>query len=133
MKNILHQLLALSIVGIMFFSILFNNIYGESSEVSVIVKVVDVEKFKGQTWNINAQLRDKTNDSELAKDKTTFTVNENQTIQLIIELSNSTKNINNSYIFVDASSTLDDIDVFGKIESPKKENNLITLNLTKAS
>jgi len=77
-------------------------------------------------------LRDKTNDSELAKDKTTFTVNENQTIQLIIELSNSTKNINNSYIFVDASSTLDDIDVFGKIESPKKENNLITLNLTKA-
>ena len=71
MKNILHQFLALSIVGIMFFSILFNNIYGESSEVSVIVKVVDVEKFKGQTWNINAQLRDKTNDSELAKDKTT--------------------------------------------------------------
>lgn len=122
-----------SIVGMITISLLINNIYGEGSEISVIVKIVDVEQYQGQTWNINAQLRDKSSDSELSRDKTNFTVSPNQTIQLIIPLSNSTDNLNNSYIVVDASSTLDDIDVFGKIESPTKEDNFITLNLTKSS
>jgi hypothetical protein len=132
MVNTLCSLFGSSIVGLISISLLFNNIYGETSEISVVVKIVDVEQFIDQTWNINAQLRDKISDSELARDKTNFTVTPNQTIQLIIPLSNSTKNLNNSYIFVDASSTLDDIDVFGKIESPTKDNNSITLNLTKS-
>ena len=71
-------------------------------------------------------------DSEISQDQTTFTVSENQTVQLIIPLSNSTKDLNRYSIFVDASSTLDDIDVFGTIDSLRKENNQITLNLTDA-
>ncbi|MDX1372153.1 MAG: hypothetical protein R3321_06765 [Nitrososphaeraceae archaeon] len=131
--NSVFKLLSYSIVGIFSISLLFNNTFGQSSEISVTVKIVDVEQYTGQTWNINAQLRDKINDSEIARDNTNFTVTPDQTIQLIIPLSNSTENLNNSYILVDAASTLDDIDVFGTIEAPTNEDNSITLNLTKSS
>lgn len=131
--NSVFKLFSYSIVGIFSISLLFNNIFGQSSEISVTVKIVDVEQYLGQTWNINAQLRDKINDSEIARDNTNFTVTPDQTIQLIIPLSNFTENLNNSYILVDAASTLDDIDVFGTIESPTNEDNSITLNLTKSS
>ena len=121
------------IIGILVLSIFYlTDTYSQNSEMSVIVKLINGDKFLDQIWDINAQLRDKSTDSEVSKDQTTFKVNENQTIQLIIPLSNSTQDLNRYSIFVDASSTIDDIDVFGSIDSVKKENNQITLNLTKA-
>ena len=123
----------LLITGILVLSI-FSLIdsYSQDSEMSVIVKLINTDKYLAQTWDVNAQLRDKSTDSEISQDQTTFTVSENQTVQLIIPLSNSTKDLNRYSIFVDASSTLDDIDVFGTIDSLRKENNQITLNLTDA-
>ena len=121
------------IIGILVLPIFsLTDIYSQNSEMSVIVKIINGDKFLAQTWDINAQLRDKSTDSEVSKDQTTFKVNENQTIQLIIPLSNSTQDLNRYSIFVDASSTIEDIDVFGTIDSVKKENNQITLNLTNA-
>ena len=123
----------LLITGILVLSI-FSLIdsYSQDSEMSLIVKLINADKFLAQTWDVNAQLRDKSTDSEISQDQTTFTVSENQTVQLIIPLSNSTKDLNRYSIFVDASSTIDDIDVFGTIDSLRKENNQITLNLTDA-
>ena len=123
----------LLITGILILSI-FSLIdsYSQDSEMSVIVKLINADKFLAQTWDVNAQLRDKSTDSEISQDQTTFTVSENQTVQLIIPLSDSTKDLNRYSIFVDASSTIDDIDVFGTIDSLRKENNQITLNLTDA-
>ena len=123
----------LLITGILVLSI-FSLIdsYSQDSEMSVIVKLINADKFLAQTWDINAQLRDKSTDSEISKDQTTFKVNENQTIQLIIPLSNSTQDLNRYSIFVDASSTIEDTDVFGTIDSVKKENNQITLDLSNA-
>ncbi len=123
----------LLITGILVLSI-FSLIdsYSQDSEISVIVKLINADKYLTQTWDVNAQLRDKSTDSEISQDQTTFTVSENQTVQLIIPLSNSTKDLNRYSIFVDASSTIDDIDVFGTIDSLRKENNQITLNLTNA-
>jgi hypothetical protein len=121
------------IIGILVLPIFsLTDIYSQNSEMSVIVKIINGDKFLDQIWDINAQLRDKSTDSEVSKDQTTFKVNENQTIQLIIPLSNSTQDLNRYSIFVDASSTIDDVDVFGIIDSVKKENNQITLNLTNA-
>ena len=121
------------IIGILVLPIFsLTDIYSQNSEMSLIVKIINGDKFLAQTWDINAQLRDKSTDSEVSKDQTTFKVNENQTIQLIIPLSNSTQDLNRYSIFVDASSTIEDIDVFGTIDSVKKENNQITLNLTNA-
>lgn len=121
------------IIGILVLPIFsLTDIYSQNSEMSVIVKIINGDKFLAQTWDINAQLRDKSTDSEISKDQTTFKVSENQTIQLIIPLSNSTEDLNRYSIFVDASSTIEDIDVFGTIDSVKKENNQITLNLTNA-
>jgi hypothetical protein len=51
---------------------------------------------------------------------------------MILPLSNSTQDLNRYSIFVDASSTIDDIDVFGTIDSLTNENNQIILNLTNA-
>ena len=123
----------LLITGILVLSI-FSLIdsYSQDSEMSVIVKLINADKFLAQTWDVNAQLRDKSTDSEISQDQTTFTVSENQTVQLIIPLSDSAKDLNRYSIFVDASSTIDDIDVFGTIDSLRKENNQITLNLTDA-
>jgi hypothetical protein len=130
--NFYHSTISL-IIGILVLPIFsLTDIYSQNSEMSVIVKIINGDIFLGQTWDINAQLRDKSTDSEVSKDQTTFKVNENQTIQLIIPLSNSTQDLNRYSIFVDASSTLEDIDVFGNIDSVKKENNQITLNLTNA-
>jgi hypothetical protein len=121
------------LIGIVVLSIIsLTDTYSQNSEMSVIVKIINGDKFLDQIWDINAQLRDKSTDSEVSKDQTTFKVNENQTIQLIIPLSNSTQDLNRYSIFVDASSTIDDVDVFGIIDSVKKENNQITLNLTNA-
>jgi len=123
----------LLITGILVLSIFsLRDSYSQDSEMSVIVKLINADKYLAQTWDVNAQLRDKSTDSEISQDQTTFTVSENQTVQLIIPLSNSTKDLNRYSIFVDASSTLDDIDVFGTIDSLRKENNQITLNLTDA-
>src|SRR5215203_3196887 len=92
------------IIGIFVLSIFsFTDTYSQNSEMSVIVKIIKGDKFLDQIWDINAQLRD-----------------------------NSTQDLNRYSIFVDASSTIDDIDVFGKIDSVKKENNQITLNLSNA-
>ena len=123
----------LLITGILVLSI-FSLIdsYSQDSEMSVIVKLINADKFLAQTWDVNTQLRDKSTDSEISQDQTTFTVSENQTVQLIIPLPNSTKDLNRYSIFVDASSTIDDIDVFGTIDSLRKENNQITLNLSNA-
>ncbi|HEX6647084.1 MAG TPA: hypothetical protein VF047_07880 [Nitrososphaeraceae archaeon] len=121
------------IIGILVLSIFsLIDTYPQISEMSVIVKLINGDKYLDQTWDINAQLRDKSTDSEISKDQTTFKVNENQTIQLIIPLSNSTQDLNRYSIFVDASSSIEDIDVFGTIDSVKKENNQITLNLANA-
>ena len=123
----------LLITGILVLSIFsLSDSYSQDSEMSIIVKLINADKYLAQTWDVNAQLRDKSTDSEISQDQTTFTVSENQTVQLIIPLSNSTKDLNRYSIFVDASSTLDDIDVFGTIDSLRKENNQITLNLTDA-
>ena len=120
-------------IGIVVLSIFsFTDTYSQNSEMSVIVKLINGDKFLAQTWDINAQLRDKSTASEISKDQTTFKVNENQTIQLIIPLSNSTQDLNRYSIFVDASSTIEDTDVFGTIDSVKKENNQITLDLSNA-
>jgi hypothetical protein len=122
------------IIGLLILSIFsLTNTYSQNSEMSVIVKLINADKYIAQTWDINGQLRDKSTDSEISKDQTTFKVSENQTIQLIIPLSNSTEDLNRYSIFVDASSTIDDIDVFGTIDSLKKEDNQITLNLANAS
>ena len=133
MDNNPHNSTISLIIGILVLSI-FSLIdsYSQDSEMSVIVKLINADKFLAQTWDVNAQLRDKSTDSEISQDQTSFTVSENQTVQLIIPLSNSTKDLNRYSIFVDASSTIDDIDVFGTIDSLKKENNQITLNLTDA-
>ena len=121
------------IIGILVLSIFsLIDTYPQISEMSVIVRLINGDKYLDQTWDINAQLRDKSTDSEISKDQTTFKVNENQTIQLIIPLSNSTQDLNRYSIFVDASSSIEDIDVFGTIDSVKKENNQITLNLANA-
>lgn len=121
------------IIGILVLSIFsLIDTYPQISEMSVIVKLINGDKYLDQAWDINAQLRDKSTDSEISKDQTTFKVNENQTIQLIIPLSNSTQDLNRYSIFVDASSSIEDIDVFGTIDSVKKENNQITLNLANA-
>jgi hypothetical protein len=133
MDNNLHNSTISLIIGILILSIFsLTNTYSQNSEMSVIVKLINASKYLAQTWDINGQLRDKSTDSEIAKDQTTFKVGENQTIQLIIPLSNSTEDLNRYSIFVDASSTIDDIDVFGTIDSLKKENNQITLNLVNA-
>ena len=83
-----------------FFSLI--NIYPQNSEISVIVQLTNGDKFIGQTWDINAQLKDKSSNSEISKDQTTFKVNQNQTIQMILPLSNSTQDLNRYSIFVDA-------------------------------
>lgn len=128
-----HNYTILLIIGILILSIFsLTNTYSQNSEMSVIVKLINADKYIAQTWDINGQLRDKSTDSEISKDQTTFKVSENQTIQLIIPLSNSTEDLNRYSIFVDASSTIDDIDVFGTIDSLKKEDNQITLNLANA-
>ena len=134
MDNNPHNSTILLIIGILILSIFsLTNTYSQNSEMSVIVKLINADKYLAQTWDINGQLRDKSTDSEISKDQTTFKVSENQTIQLIIPLSNSTEDLNRYSIFVDASSTIDDIDVFGTIDSLKKEDNQITLNLANAS
>jgi hypothetical protein len=123
--------LALGIVILSYISLI--DIYPQSSEISVIVELIDGDEFIGQTWDINAQLKDKSSNTEISKDQTTFKVNQNQTVQMILPLSNFTQDLNRYSIFVDASSTIDDIDVFGTIDSLTNDNNQITLNLTKAS
>lgn len=133
MDNNPHNFTISLIIGLLILSIFsLTNTYSQNSEMSVIVKLINADKYIAQTWDINGQLRDKPTDSEISKDQTTFKVSENQTIQLIIPLSNSTEDLNRYSIFVDASSTIDDIDVFGTIDSLKKEDNQITLNLANA-
>src|SRR5215204_4948123 len=131
MNNNYHFSILSSISGILvlsFFSLI--DIYPQNSEISVIVKLINGDKFIGQTWDINAQLKDKSSNSEISKDQTTFKVNQNQTIQMILPLSNSTHDLNRYSLFVDASSTIDDVDVFGTIDLLTNDNNQITLNLT---
>ena len=111
----------------------FIDIHSQNSEISVIIKLINDDKFIGETWDINAQLKDKSSNSEISKDQTTFKVNQSQTIQMVLPLSNSTQDLNRYSVFVDASSTIDDIDVFGNIDSLNKDNYEITLNLTEAS
>ena len=129
-----HFSIISSILGMLvlpFFSLI--DIYPQNSEISAIVKLINGDKFIGQTWDINAQLRDKSSNSEISKDQTTFKVNQNQTIQMILSLSNSTQDLNRYSIFVDASSTIDDVDVFGTIDSlTNNNNNQIILNLNNA-
>ena len=128
-----HFSIISSILGMLvlpFFSLI--DIYPQNSEISAIVKLINGDKFIGQTWDINAQLRDKSSNSEISKDQTTFKVNQNQTIQMILPLSNATQDLNRYSIFVDSSSTIDDVDVFGTIDSLTNDNNQITLNLTNA-
>ena len=131
MNNNYHFSILSSISGILVlssFSLI--DIYPQNSEISVIVKLINGDKFIGQTWDINAQLKDKSSNSEISKDQTTFKVNQNQTIQMILPLSNSTQDLNRYSLFVDASSTIDDVDVFGTIDLLTNDNNQITLNLT---
>lgn len=129
-----HFSIISSILGMLFLSFFsLIDIYPQNSEISVIVKLINGDKFIGQTWDINAQLRDKSSNSEISKDQTTFKVNQNQTIQMILSLSDSTQDLNRYSIFVDASSTIDDVDVFGLIDSlTNNNNNQITLNLNNA-
>ena len=136
MNNDYHQFSIISsILGMLvlsFFSLI--DIYPQNSEISVIVKLINGDNFIGQTWDINAQLRDKSSNAEISKDQTTFKVNQNQTIQMILSLSNSTQDLNRYSIFVDSSSTIDDVDIFGTLDSLTRNNNnnQITLNLNDA-
>lgn len=133
MNNDYHFSIISSVLGLLvlsFFSLI--DIYPQNSEISAIVKLINGDKFIGQTWDINAQLKDKSSNSEISKDQTTFKVNQNQTIQMILPLSNSTQDLNRYSIFIDASSTIDDIDVFGTIDSLTNDNNQITLNFNNA-
>jgi hypothetical protein len=133
MNNGYHFSIISSVLGLLvlsFFSLI--DIYPQNSEISAIVKLINGDKFIGQTWDINAQLKDKSSNSEISKDQTTFKLNQNQTIQMILPLSNSTQDLNRYSIFIDASSTIDDIDVFGTIDSLTNDNNQITLNLNNA-
>jgi hypothetical protein len=133
MNNDYHFSIISSVLGLLvlsFFSLI--DIYPQNSEISAIVKLINGDKFIGQTWDINAQLKDKSSNSEISKDQTTFKLNQNQTIQMILPLSNSTQDLNRYSIFIDASSTIDDIDVFGTIDSLTNDNNQITLNLNNA-
>ena len=120
------------ILVLSFFSLIAT--YSQNSEISVIVNLINGDKFIGQTWDINAQLRDKSSNAEISKDQTTFKVNQNQTIQMILSLSNSTQDLNRYSIFVDSSSTIDDVDVFGTLDSLTRNNNnnQIALNLNDA-
>ena len=118
------------ILVLSFFSLIAT--YSQNSEISVIVNLINGDKFIGQTWDINAQLKDKSSNSEISRDQTTFKVNQNQTIQMILPLSNATQDLNRYSIFVDSSSTIDDVDVFGIIDSLTNNDNQITLNLTNA-
>src|ERR687889_602204 len=97
----------LVILVLSFFSLIAT--YSQNSEISVIVNLINGDKFIGQTWDINAQLKDKSSNSEISKDQTTFKVNQNQTIQMILPLSNATQNLNRYSIFVASSSTIDDV------------------------
>ena len=132
MNNDYHQFSIISsILGMLvlsFFSLI--DIYSQNSEIGVIIKLINGDNFIGQTWDINAQLRDKSSNTEISKDQTTFKVNQNQTIQMILPLSNATQDLNRYSIFVDSSSTIDDVDVFGTIDLLTNDNNQITLNLT---
>ncbi|HET9806683.1 MAG TPA: hypothetical protein VFP49_07230 [Nitrososphaeraceae archaeon] len=133
MNNDYHFSIISSVLGLLvlsFFSLI--DIYPQNSEISAIVKLINGDKFIGQTWDINAQLKDKSSNSEISKDQTTFKVNQNQTFQMILPLSNSTQDLNRYSIFIDASSTIDDIDVFGTIDSLTNDNNQITLSLNNA-
>ena len=133
MGNVYYFSILLSVPTVLILSIFpFVDSLSQNSEISVIIKLINDDKFIGETWDINAQLKDKSSNSEISKDQTTFKVNQNQTIQMILPLSNSTQDLNRYFIFVDASSTIDDIDVFGTINSLTNDNNQITLNLTKA-
>ena len=128
--SIISSILGILVLSSSFFSLI--DIYPQNSEISAIVKLVNGDKFIGQIWDINAQLKDKSSSSEISKDQTTFKVNQNQTIQMILPLSNSTQDLNRYSIFVDASSTIDDVDVFGTIDSLTNDNNQVTLNLNNA-
>ena len=134
MNNDYHQFSIISsILGMLvlsFFSLI--DIYPQNSEISVIVKLINGDNFIGQTWDINAQLRDKSSNAEISKDQTTFKVTQNQTVQMILSLYNSTQDLNRYSIFVDASSMIDDVDVFGTIDLLTNDNNQITLNLNDA-
>jgi len=134
MGNVYYFSILLSLPIVLILSTFsFVDILSQNSEISVIIKLINDDKFIGETWDINAQLKDKSSNSEISKDQTTFKVNQNQTIQMILPLSNSTQDLNRYVVFVDASSTIDDIDVFGTIDSLNNDNNEITLNLTEAS
>src|SRR5215203_2834059 len=124
MNNNYHFSILSSISGILvlsFFSLI--DIYPQNSEIGVIVKLINGDKFIGQTWDINAQLRDKSSNAEISKDQTTFKVTQNQTVQMILSLYNSTQDLNRYSIFIDASSMIDDVDVFGTIDSLTRNNN----------
>ena len=45
------------ILVLSFFSLIAT--YSQNSEISVIVNLINGDKFIGQTWDINAQLKDK--------------------------------------------------------------------------
>ena len=133
MGNVYYFSIFLSLPIILVLSMFsFIDIYSQNSEISVIIKLIYYDKFIGETWDINAQLKDKSSNSEISMDQTTFQVDQNQTIDIILPLSNSTQDLNRYSVFVDASSTIDDIDVFGTLDSLNNDNNEITLNLTEA-
>ena len=65
--NFYHSTISL-IIGILVLPIFsLTDIYSQNSEMSVIVKIINGDKFLAQTWDINAQLRDKSTDSEVQR------------------------------------------------------------------
>ncbi|MGD1836385.1 MAG: hypothetical protein ACPKQO_11760 [Nitrososphaeraceae archaeon] len=122
------------ITSVVFFSLFGNNVYAQNKEIGVIVHIFGIDNYIDQVWDINTQLRDKSSNSEIARDNIQFTITQNQTLQFIIPLINSTSNVDDYTLLVNAASTVDDIDLSVKIDKVlENENNIVELDFSNAT
>ncbi|MGD1837294.1 MAG: hypothetical protein ACPKPY_04465 [Nitrososphaeraceae archaeon] len=122
------------IASVVFFSLFGNNVYAQNKEIGVVVHIFGIDNYIDQVWDINTQLRDKSSNSEIARDNIQFTITQNQTLQFIIPLINSTSNVDDYTLLVNAASTVDDIDLSVKIDKVlENENNIVELDFSNAT
>ena len=96
--------------------------------------VFGIDKYIDQVWDINTQLRDKSSNSEIARDNIQFTIAQNQTLQFILPLINSTTTIDDYILLVNAASTIDDIDLSVQLDNiSDNENNIVELDFSNAT
>ena len=128
------QFVTFLIASVVFFSFLGNNTYAQNKEIGVIVHVFGIDKYIGQVWDINTQLRDKSSNSEIARDSIQFTIAQNQTLQFILPLLNSTTTVDDYILLVNAASTIDDIDLSVQLDNISyNENNIVELDFSNAT